>query len=128
VNTEPVALSSTVPTSFPPGPEGERDGVDFWYRGQSGRRMKMEDGAFKAWELTRCIRQALPNQEHPVRKNVAFFIGLRNRIEHKYEQRLEPVIAGKAQSLIMNFEQFLVKRRPRRANRRPHRSRVFHRP
>jgi len=86
----------------------ERDGVDFWYRQESGRRVKLEDGAFKAWELARCIKEVFPNQEHPVRKNVEFFVGLRNRIEHKYEQRLEPVIAGKAQSLIMNFEQFLV--------------------
>jgi hypothetical protein len=86
----------------------DRDGTDYWYREANGRRVKLEDGAFKAWELARCIKEVFPNQEHPVRKNVEFFIGFRNRIEHKYEKLLEPVIAGKAQSLIMNYEGFLV--------------------
>jgi hypothetical protein len=49
-----------------------------------------------------------PNQEHPVRRNVEFFIGFRNKIEHRYEALLESVVAGKCQSLIMNYERLLV--------------------
>jgi hypothetical protein len=60
------------------------------------------------WDLARCIKEVLPNQNHPVRRNVEFFIGFRNKIEHRYEQLLEPVVAGKAQSLIMNYEQMLI--------------------
>jgi hypothetical protein len=85
----------------------ERDGVDFYYRDASGRRKKI-DGEFMTWDLTRCIKEFFPNQDHPVRRNVEFFIGLRNKIEHRYEQVLETVIAGKVQSLIMNYEQMLV--------------------
>ena len=49
-----------------------------------------------------------PNQDHPVRRNVEFFIGFRNKIEHRYEKLLESVVAGKCQSLILNYEQQLV--------------------
>jgi hypothetical protein len=66
----------------------ERDGVDYWYRDtKTGRRLRI-DGEFKTWELARCIRQLFPNQDHPVRRNVEFFIGFRNRIEHRYEKLL----------------------------------------
>jgi len=86
----------------------ERDGADYWHRNeQTGRRVRI-DGEFKTWELARCIRQVFPNQDHPVRRNVEFFIGFRNKIEHRYEQLLESVVAGKSQSLIMNYEQTLV--------------------
>lgn len=86
----------------------ERDGADYWYRNQqTGRRVRI-DGEFKTWELARCIRQIFPNQDHPVRRNVEFFIGFRNKIEHRYEQLLESVVAGKCQSLIMNYEHTLV--------------------
>src|SRR6266496_5128989 len=62
----------------------ERDKTDYWYR------------------------HVFPNQEHPVRRNVEFFIGFRNKIEHRYETLLESVVAGKCQSLIMNYERLLV--------------------
>lgn len=85
----------------------ERDGVDFYFRDTRGRRQRI-DGEFKTWDLARCIREVFPNPSHPVRRNVEFFIGFRNKIEHRYELLLESVIAGKAQSLIMNYEQLLV--------------------
>lgn len=86
----------------------ERDGVDFYYRDSNGRRKKI-DGEFMTWDLARCIKEVFPNQNHPVRRNVEFFIAFRNKIEHRYEQLLESMVAGKAQSLIMNYEQTLVK-------------------
>jgi hypothetical protein len=54
------------------------------------------------------VREVFPNLNHPLRRNIEFFIGFRNKIEHRYEPLLESVIAGKAQSLIMNYEQMLV--------------------
>ena len=43
-----------------------------------------------------------------MRRNVEFFVGFRNNIEHRYETLLESVVAGKCQSLIMNYERMLV--------------------
>jgi hypothetical protein len=86
----------------------ERDKTDYWYRDAKTNRRIRIDGDFKTFELARCIKQAYPNQEHPVRRNVEFFIGFRNKIEHRYETLLESVVAGKCQSLIMNYERLLV--------------------
>ena len=59
----------------------ERGGTDFYYRDARGRRKKV-DGEFMTWDLARCIKDVFPNQDHPVRRNVEFFIGFRNKIEH----------------------------------------------
>jgi hypothetical protein len=85
----------------------ERDGIEYRYRDSRGRFERI-DGEPKTWDLARCIKEVFPNQDHPVRRNVEFFIGFRNKIEHRYEKLLESVVAGKAQSLIMNYEQMLT--------------------
>lgn len=83
----------------------ERDKTDYWYRDANTNRRTRR---LQAFELARCIKQVFPNHEHPVRRNVEFFIGFRNKIEHRYETLLESVVAGKCQSLIMNYERLLV--------------------
>lgn len=40
-----------------------------------------KDGEFRAWELARCIKEQFPQTNGPVRRNVEFFIGFRNKIE-----------------------------------------------
>lgn len=86
----------------------QRDKTDYWYRDVTTKRRIRIDGDFKTWELAKCIKHVFPNQEHPVRRNVEFFIGFRNKIEHRYETVLESVVAGKCQSLIMNYERLLT--------------------
>lgn len=85
-----------------------RDQVDFWYRSQAGRRIRDKDGEFRCWSLRDCLAHEFPHPNHPVRRNVEFFIGLRDKIEHQFERDLEPVVAGKAQSFILNYESSLV--------------------
>ena len=86
----------------------ERDGIDFWYR-KKGRRVRGKDGEFRTWELATCLKEQFPNANDPIRRNVEFFIGFRNKIEHRYEQLLGTVIGGKCQSLILNYEETLTK-------------------
>jgi hypothetical protein len=85
-----------------------RDEVDFWYRTDGGRRIRGEDGEFRSWSFRKCLAEEFPNPRHPVRRNVEFFIGLRDKVEHRFERDLEPVVAGKCQSLILNYERALV--------------------
>ncbi len=85
-----------------------RDGVDYWYRSPGGRRVRGKDGEFRAWSLQDSLEHEYPDPNHPVRLNVEFFVGLRNRIEHRSSTAIEPMVAGKCQSLIVNFEQMLT--------------------
>ncbi len=86
----------------------ERDGIDFWYRTSGDWRIRGKDGEFRTWELARCIKEQFPKTNDPVRSNVEFFIGFRNKIEHYYERLLETLVAGKCQSHILNYEATLV--------------------
>lgn len=84
-----------------------RDGVDFRYRKPNGHFERV-NGDIKTWELARCLREELPDESSPVRRNVEFFIKLRNKIEHRYAALLSTAIAGKTQAHLLNFEEALV--------------------
>jgi hypothetical protein len=83
----------------------ERDHVD--YRYWDGRKLERIDGDVKTWDLARCLREVFDDND-PVRRNVEFFIGLRNKIEHRYEQLLADLVAGKTQAHLMNYEDTLT--------------------
>jgi hypothetical protein len=88
-----------------------RDSVDFryWETRLNGRRcLTRVDGEPKTWELTRCVRERWANDTDPVRANLEFFIGLRNRIEHRHQDAIGLVVAGHAQAMILNYENELV--------------------
>jgi hypothetical protein len=86
----------------------KRDGPDYRYRQADGRRFVRVDGEVKTWELARCLRQAFPSETNPVRCNVEFFIKARNKIEHRYEELLATVLAGKTQAHVLNYEETLT--------------------
>jgi hypothetical protein len=86
----------------------EREGTDYEYRDGSGHFIRTKDGEIKRWELSECVRRWRPNESDPVRKNLEFFIGLRNRVEHQQTEAVEAVIAGRAQSNILNYEEALT--------------------
>lgn len=85
----------------------ERDTVDYRYRKPNGHFERI-DGEVKTWDLARCIREAFPNAGDPVRSNAEFFIKIRNKIEHRYEELLASVLAGKTQAHVLNFEETLT--------------------
>jgi len=78
-----------------------------FYRKESGRFLKV-DGDFKYWELDECLRRYfLANTGNPVRKNLEFFLPLRNRIEHRSMPELDASIFGECQALLLNFDEML---------------------
>lgn len=86
-----------------------RNGLDYRYRKPNGHFERV-DGEVKTWELRRCLAEAYPNQDDPVRCNLEFFIKIRNKIEHRWEEPLATIIAGKSQALVLNYEEALVAR------------------
>jgi len=78
-----------------------------FYR-KSNRRFEKIDGDFKHWELDECLRRyyaAATND--PVRKNLEFFILLRNKIEHRSMPQLDSTIFGECQAMLLNFDEIL---------------------
>lgn len=80
-----------------------------FYRKESGRFVKVE-GNYKYWELDECLHQHFKTDTgNPVRKNLEFFIPLRNRIEHRSMPELDASIFGECQAMLLNFDEMLEK-------------------
>lgn len=78
-----------------------------FYRKKDSNRFVELNGDYKAWELAECVRQYFGSTTTPVRKNLEFFTGLRNKIEHRSMPELDHRIFGECQALLFNFEDLL---------------------
>lgn len=74
----------------------------------SPRRYERIEGDYKTWELSECLKQFYKDQQPAARKNLEFFIGLRNKIEHRFLPELDIEIFGECQAMLMNFEALLA--------------------
>ncbi len=80
-----------------------------FYKKENGHFVKI-DGDFKYWELDECVRQFFKTDTtNPARKNLEFFIPLRNRIEHRSMPELDASIFGECQAMLLNFDEALEK-------------------
>ena len=84
-------------------------GDRYYYKKKNGR-YETVDGERKAWELNECLKKynQLPDA---IKLNLEFFIKLRNKIEHRHidPTEIDISIFGECQSLLFNFENYLVK-------------------
>jgi hypothetical protein len=85
----------------------EQRSIIYFYLEDDGSP-KLVDGDEKAWELSNCIDVYYNGTTNPIRKNLEFFIGLRNKIEHRYVPAFDPHVAGECQALLLNFDELLV--------------------
>jgi hypothetical protein len=77
---------------------------------KKGKRYDRIDGDYKYWELSECLEQYFKaDTGNPVRKNLEFFIKLRNKIEHRSIPHIDPDIFGECQAMLLNFNDYLEK-------------------
>lgn len=83
-------------------------GGKYYYKKPNGHYERI-DGEKKAWELATCIKKYAGIKE-PVKKNIDFFIKLRNKIEHRHieKREVDVLIFGECQAFLYNYENFLV--------------------
>jgi len=78
------------------------------YNRKPNRRYVRVDGDYKHWELNECLKEYYGDDSmNPVRKNLEFFIPLRNKIEHRAFPELDPCIFGECQAMLLNFDEML---------------------
>lgn len=90
-------------------------GERYFYKNRNGR-YKIVDGERKAWELKECIKEyqnqhdGYPMLSKAVISNLELFIGLRNKIEHRYwdSASLDILLFGECQSLLYNYENLVT--------------------
>ena len=85
-----------------------RDDVDFRYWDPNFKKRLIKiDGEPKRWELERSMKERWPADTDPVRANLALFIKLRNRLEHRHahaDKALMLNLAGHAHAVLVNDE------------------------
>ena len=83
----------------------EKRGVFYFYRHKDGTPVEI-DNEYKAWELKTCIKEFYGDSNNPIRSNLDFIIGLRNKIEHRYVPAIDLHVAGECQALLLNLDDF----------------------
>lgn len=85
-----------------------KQGIKPIYR-KSPKRYATIDGDYKYWELGTCLDEYFKDQNDPTRKNLEFFIKLRNKIEHRSMPEIDADVFGESQAMLLNFNDYLEK-------------------
>jgi hypothetical protein len=85
-----------------------REKIKPYYRKPGSRSYDRIDGEPRRWELKECLQQHYKANNPAARRNLEFFIGLRNKIEHRSLAEIDPEVFGECQAMLLNFESLLV--------------------
>ena len=87
-----------------------KNGIKPFYKEKGNRLYKKIEGEYQFWELKTCVKEYFKdNENHPMRKNLEFFIPLRNKLEHKFMPSLDANIFAECQALLINFDKIVEK-------------------
>lgn len=82
----------------------EKTGGDLFVRKSNGHRIRHTDGGWTYKSLAALLGEQFTEKD-PRRVNIAFFIALRNRVEHRFERDIAGLVAGRTQAYILNYEE-----------------------
>ena len=87
--------------------------IDYRYYSLTGSGRKRYDktkrGAYKYWELERCINCDDSPVEGAIAANLRFLIGIRHEIEHQMTSNIDDAISGRFQACCLNYNETIVK-------------------
>ena len=87
-----------------------QEGIEYrYYRKGSQRRTfdRTKSGAFKYWELERCLKDDTCPLDGPTKHNLRFLIGLRNEIEHHQSAGVGQRFSGHYFACCLNYERYV---------------------
>ena len=85
-------------------------GVEYRYYRQGQKRKvfdRTKSGAYKYWELERCLSEASSPVDRDAANNLRFLIGLRHEIEHQMTRSLDSYLSGRYQACALNYNELL---------------------
>ncbi len=84
--------------------------IEYRYFEKVGLRRKFDrtrHGAYKYWELERCLNEDKCPIDRDTKNNLRFIIGLRHEIEHQMTISLDNYLSGRYQACVMNYNYYL---------------------
>lgn len=88
-----------------------KEKVCYRYYSYEGKRKifdKTKHGAYKHWELERCINDKKCPLDADTISNLRFLIGVRHEIEHQMTDRIDEFISAKLQACAINFDYYIT--------------------
>ena len=87
-------------------------GIEYRYFTQREKRKRFDRtkaGAYKYWELERCLNDSACPLDGPTQQNLRFLIGLRNEIEHHQSTGTDRSFSGRYLACCLNYEHHITK-------------------
>jgi hypothetical protein len=87
-------------------------GVEYRYFEQKGkirRFARKANGAYKYWELERCLNENPCSVDRDAANNLRFLIGVRHEIEHQMTTRIDASFSAKFQACCLNYNDHIRK-------------------
>jgi hypothetical protein len=84
--------------------------IEYRYFKQDGQRKKYDrtkKGAFKYWELERCLDDNQCPVDSITKVNLKFLIGLRHEIEHQMTTRIDEYLSARFQACCLNYNHYI---------------------
>lgn len=70
-------------------------------------------GAYKYWELEKCLTEKKSPIDKIATSNLLFLIGLRHEIEHQMTTRIDDLLSARFQACCLNYNEYLKKLFPK---------------
>lgn len=86
-------------------------GVEYRYFHMNGKKKvfdRTKHGAFKHWELERCINCDESPLDRDTSTNLKFLIGIRHEIEHQMTDKIDEYLSAKLQACAINFDYYIT--------------------
>lgn len=87
-----------------------KQGIEYRYFKTLGTRKRFDKtskGAFKYWELERCLSHKNSPVEKAAANNLRFLIGLRHEIEHQMTNQLDEHLSARFQACCLNYNDLI---------------------
>lgn len=84
--------------------------IEYRYYSSVGKKRvfdRTKNGAYKYWELERCLNDKHCPLDHATKLNLRFLIGIRHEIEHQMTTKIDDCISAKLQACCINYAQYL---------------------
>jgi len=86
--------------------------IEYRYFEQKGKRRRFDHtkgGAYKYWELERCLNDKNSPVDKDSANNLGFLIGIRHEIEHQMTTRIDTSLSAKFQACCLNYNDHVKK-------------------
>lgn len=84
--------------------------VEYRYFEQRGKNRKFDrtkKGAYKYWELERCLNEDTCPVDRDATNNLRFLIGIRHEIEHQMTTKIDASFSAKFQACCLNYNEHI---------------------